>query len=143
MTPNLDENADFDRQLTATLYGGDANTRIKQELVLDVGGMRALAALGLETGVVRLNEGHCAFAALEAARMRMERDHRSFHEVFERVAAQTVFTTHTPDEIGHDRFDPELVEQTVGPLRERLGIGHEELLDLGRVAHPTGTSPFA
>ena len=129
----VDENSDEDRALTANLYGGDERTRIRQELALGVGGMRALEALGVAPGVVHLNEGHSAFATLELARMLMERDERPFADVQERAAAMTVFTTHTPVEAGHDRFEPGLVEQTLGPLREQLGLSPQDLLALGRV----------
>ncbi len=101
----VEENSEQDRALTAVLYGGDRRIRIRQELALGVGGLRALRALGVEPGVVHLNEGHSAFATLELARMLMERDARPFDEVQEKAAGMTVFTTHTPVEAGHDRFD--------------------------------------
>jgi len=119
--------------LTATLYGGDVRVRIRQEAVLGIGGLRALEALGVCPGAVHLNEGHSAFAVLELARVFMQREGRSFEDVREKVAAMTVFTTHTPVAAGHDRFEPDLVEQTLGPLREELGIPLDRLLSLGRV----------
>ena len=130
---NVNGNTDEDRALTAQLYGGDVRVRIRQELVLGVGGMQTLDAMGIRPGVVHLNEGHSAFAILELARYLMEREGRTFQDVKERVAAKTVFTTHTPIEAGHDRFEPSLVEETLGPLRRRLGISQEELMALGRV----------
>ena len=129
----VEENSEQDRALTAVLYGGDRRIRIRQELALGVGGMRALRALGVEPGVVHLNEGHSAFATLELARMLMERDARPFDQVQERAAGMTVFTTHTPVEAGHDRFDADLVEETLGPLRERVGLSPQGLMALGRV----------
>jgi len=139
---NVETNAPQDRLLTAQLYGGDARTRIRQELVLGVGGMRALAAMDLQPGVLHLNEGHSAFAVLEMARSLMERDGRPFAAVREAAAAMSVFTTHTPVAAGHDRFAPELVEETLGPLREQLGISLDELLALGRVDARDRGEPF-
>ena len=95
-----------DRELTARLYGGDTRTRIRQELLLGIGGVRALEALGIRPGVVHLNEGHSAFAVLELMRRGMEREGTSFDEAMRRVAPTTVFTTHTPVAAGHDRFSP-------------------------------------
>jgi len=139
---DVEGNAGECRKLTAQLYGGDERTRIRQELVLGVGGMRALEAMGISPGVLHLNEGHSAFAILEMARSLMERDGRPFVEVEEQAAGSTVFTTHTPVEAGHDRFAPELVEETLGPLREQLGLSHEELMALGRVDPGNGGEPF-
>ena len=139
---NVAENQPQDRALTAQLYGGDKRTRIRQELVLGVGGLRALRALGERPGVIHLNEGHSAFAVLELARELMERDGRPFAEVMEKAAAMTVFTTHTPVAAGHDRFEPRLVEETLGPLRGQLGISQRELLALGRVDPADDAEPL-
>jgi starch phosphorylase len=129
---NVDENNEENRELTAQLYGGDNRVRIRQELVLGVGGMRALYAMGIHPGVVHLNEGHSAFALLELARSIMERDGQSFDNIRENVAAMSVFTTHTPVGAGHDRFDSGLVEETIGPLGEQLELSQEQLMALGR-----------
>ena len=139
---DLEENSPSDRELTGRLYGGDTGVRIRQELLLGVGGMRALAALGIRPGVLHLNEGHSAFSLLEAARMEMASDGVDFREASGRVRLRTVFTTHTPVEAGHDRFDGDLVEHTVGPLREALGISHDELMGLGRVNPSDGGEPL-
>lgn len=130
---NVDSNSKEDRALTSGLYSGDNRTRIRQELVLGVGGIRALEALGILPGVIHLNEGHSAFSILEFARVLMERNGIGFVEVQEKVAARTVFTTHTPVTAGHDRFDPQLVLDTLAPLQEQMGIDNEHLLSLGRV----------
>jgi starch phosphorylase len=130
---NVDENSEEDRKLTAQLYGGDQRTRIRQELILGVGGMRALEKMDIHPGVIHLNEGHCAFASLEMARRYMVRENRSFEEVKERAALRTVFTTHTPVEAGHDRFDSPLVNETLGKVRELLGLSERDFLALGRV----------
>ncbi|MCK4773511.1 MAG: alpha-glucan family phosphorylase, partial [Candidatus Krumholzibacteria bacterium] len=129
---NVDENTEENRELTAQLYGGDNRVRIRQEFVLGVGGMRALHGMGIDPGVVHLNEGHNAFALLELARHVMKRDGRSFEDIREIVAGMTAFTTHTPVPAGHDRFDAELIEDTLGNLREEIGLSQEELLSLGR-----------
>src|SRR5688572_23551608 len=107
---NVEGNGPEDRPLTSRLYGGDDRVRIRQELLLGIGGVKALAALGISPGVVHLNEGHSAFAALELIRCRMEMEGISVEEASRRVASQVVFTTHTPVPAGHDRFSPDLVE---------------------------------
>jgi glycogen phosphorylase len=130
---DVEGNRPEDRELTARLYGGDHRDRIRQELLLGVGGWRALRELGIVPGVIHMNEGHSAFAALEAARHRMHREGISFEEARLRVAANSVFTTHTPVPAGHDRFSPELIEEYLGPLRDALGLSLEGLMALGRV----------
>jgi starch phosphorylase len=121
-----------DRRLTSRLYGGDARTRIRQELVLGVGGFRALKAMGITPGVVHLNEGHSGFVVLEALRTRMKEEGIAFDGAVPRVSREVVFTTHTPVPAGHDRFNSELVEEHLGPLREELGLSQESLMGLGR-----------
>ena len=129
---DVEGNAPEDRQLTSRLYGGDLRIRIRQELLLGVGGLRALRALGISPGVLHLNEGHSAFAVLEALRMRMEDEGIAFDAAVPRVSREVVFTTHTPVPAGHDRFDAGLVEEHIGPLREALGLSQDSLLGLGR-----------
>jgi starch phosphorylase len=131
---DVEANTPEDRQLTARLYGGDTRTRIRQELLLGVGGIRALKALDIHPGVLHLNEGHSAFAGLEMIRVRMKTEGLGFEEAMRRVATMTCFTTHTPVPAGHDRFSPALIEEHLGPLREQMGISHEHLMSLGRVA---------
>jgi glycogen phosphorylase len=122
-----------DRELTARLYGGDHRVRIRQELLLGVGGLRALHAMGIDPSVLHLNEGHSAFAPLEMVRVLMNDDGLSFDDAIRQVARHTVFTTHTPVPAGHDRFSPELLDEHLGPLGDSLGISREQLLSLGRV----------
>ena len=129
---DVEGNAPEDRQLTSRLYGGDLRIRIRQELLLGVGGLRALKALGISPGVLHLNEGHSAFAVLEAVRMRMEEEGISFEAAIPRISREVVFTTHTPVPAGHDRFDAALVEEHIGPLREALRLSQDSLLGLGR-----------
>ncbi len=112
---NVGGNSPEDRELTARLYGGDQRVRIRQELLLGIGGVRALAALGISPGVVHLNEGHSAFATLELVRRRMEVEGIGADEAMRRVGAQVVFTTHTPVPAGHDRFAAPLIEEHLGP----------------------------
>jgi len=121
------------RELSSTLYGGDDLTRIRQEILLGIGGLRALRALGIRPGVLHLNEGHSAFALLERTRERMEDDGVPFTAAFRQTAIQTVFTTHTPVEAGHDRFAPELIERELGWLRTEMGLDVPGFLALGRV----------
>lgn len=130
---DVDGNSDDDRKLTSRLYGGDERTKIRQELVLGVGGVRALNALGITPGIFHLNEGHSAFGPLEVIRHRMEEDGLSFENAVRDVAQQTVFTTHTPVLSGHDRFNCELVEEHLGPLRDELEISYDQMMGLGRV----------
>lgn len=121
------------RELTAALYGGDDLTRIRQEILLGIGGLRALRALGIQPTVLHLNEGHSAFAILERIRERVEEDGLSFEDACRATAIQTVFTTHTPVEAGHDRFAPELIDGELGWLRAALKVDPGRLMSLGRV----------
>ncbi|MBN2475250.1 MAG: alpha-glucan family phosphorylase [Pirellulales bacterium] len=130
---DVPSNSPEDRELTARLYGGDNRTRIRQELVSGVGGIRTLKALGITPGVYHLNEGHSGFATLEAIRERIKDDGMSFDDALREVAQRTAFTTHTPVPAGHDRFDGQLIEEHLGPLRDELGISFEQLMGLGRV----------
>jgi starch phosphorylase len=130
---DVEESRPEDRELTSRLYGGDHRTRIRQELVLGVGGVRALRALGITPGVYHLNEGHSAFATLEAIRERMHDDGISFDDALREVTQRCVFTTHTPVPAGHDRFDAGLIEEHLGPLRDQLGVSLQQLMGLGRV----------
>ncbi len=130
---NVAGNSESDRSLTARLYGGDALTRIRQELLLGIGGVRALHALGYQPSVLHLNEGHSAFATLEFVRKLMVEQSLSFPEAVREVARMTVFTTHTPVPAGHDRFEGHLVEEHLGKFREKLAISEQEFLGLGRV----------
>jgi len=139
---DVDGNSPEDRDLTSRLYGGDHRTRIRQELVLGVGGVRALKALGITPGVYHLNEGHSSFATLEAIRDMMQSDGVSFDEALRDVAQHTVFTTHTPVPAGHDRFDSGLIEEHLGPLRDQLGISQDQLMGLGRVEPHNGGETF-
>ncbi|MGL4513194.1 MAG: alpha-glucan family phosphorylase [Lacipirellulaceae bacterium] len=139
---DVEGNSPQDRELTSRLYGGDTRTRIRQELVLGVGGVKALRALGIAPGVYHLNEGHSAFAPLEVIRERMHDDGLTFDDALREIAQHTVFTTHTPVPAGHDRFDANLIEEHLGPLRDKLGISHDQLMGLGRVEPQNGGETF-
>jgi starch phosphorylase len=139
---NVPENSESDRALTARLYGGDARVRIRQELLLGVGGVRALHALGIHPSVLHLNEGHSAFATLEMVRWEMETDAVPFGEAVRDIAAMTVFTTHTPVAAGHDRFPATLVEEHLGKLREALHLSFDDFMGLGRVYPSDPNEPF-
>jgi len=130
---NVPENSEEDRTLTARLYGGDARVRIRQELLLGVGGLRTLHALGIQPSVLHLNEGHSAFATVEMIRKLMEETGQPFGEVIREVAQMTVFTTHTPVAAGHDRFPAQLVEEHLGRIREALHLSYDDFMGLGRV----------
>ncbi len=129
---NVEGNAPGDRELTARLYGGDERFRIRQEVLLGVGGFRALRAMGITPGVLHLNEGHSGFAVLEAIRSRMHEEGLGFREASSRVARSVVFTTHTPVPAGHDRFHGGLIEEHLGPIRDSMGLSYETLMGLGR-----------
>jgi len=133
LNTDMEENLPEDRELTSRLYGGNNRTRIRQEIVSGIGGVRALKALGITPGVYHLNEGHNAFATLEVIRERMQEDGMNYEDALRDVAQHTVFTTHTPVPAGHDRFDDELIDEHLSPLRRELGISHDQLMSLGRV----------
>jgi glycogen phosphorylase len=139
---NVSGNSDFYRGLTAQLYGGDRNVRIRQEAILGIGGLRALRALGIWPGVVHLNEGHSAFAALELTRQLMERDGQPFRNMQEMASSMMVFTTHTPVEAGHDRFEAPLVEHVLGAFRRQLAIPTDDFMALGKVDPHNENEPF-
>ena len=121
------------RGITSELYGGGPELRLKQEMLLGIGGWRLLRALGLRPEVCHLNEGHAAFAALERARDFMEESGQHFEAALAVTRAGNVFTTHTAVQAGFDRFPPELVEQYLGGYAEQqLGIAFHDLLALGR-----------
>ena len=129
---DLDENAGDDRDITHRLYGGDRTARMEQEIVLGIGGVRALVELGLKPTAWHINEGHPAFLVLERARMLVGQG-QTVDAAFEAVAANTVFTTHTPVPAGHDHFSADMMRDYFSWLRKELGMSEEDLLALGRV----------
>jgi len=134
---NCPENAPSDRDITHRLYGGDESTRIRQEMILGIGGVRALRALGLQPAVWHLNEGHAAFLILELLREHLARG-LALEAALEAVAAQCVFTTHTPVAAGHDAFGHDLVLTHFADFVQELGIPVERFLELGRAPSAPG-----
>lgn len=126
-------NADEDRQVTYHLYGGDWENRLKQELLLGVGGVRALRALGLNPQIYHCNEGHAAFIGLERLREYIQNDNLEFPEAMEVVRASSLFTTHTPVPAGHDAFDEALLRKYIGHYPQRLKIDWETMMGLGKI----------
>ncbi|HPF69676.1 MAG TPA: alpha-glucan family phosphorylase [Candidatus Krumholzibacteria bacterium] len=129
---NLPENLPEDREITSRLYGGDNDLRIRQEIMLGIGGLRALMTLGLEPDVCHLNEGHSAFLGLERINLLMKNKGLDYATAFELVRASNVFTTHTPVPAGNDHFPRELVEKYLKSKADELGIGIEGVMALGR-----------
>lgn len=128
---DLPENSEEYRDVTFRLYGGDITMRIQQEIVLGIGGVRALRALNLAPSVWHINEGHAAFMVLERCREFM-RQGRDFRTAWELTASGTLFTTHTPVPAGHDIFESDLLLEYFGHWLDELKLSREELLDLGR-----------
>ena len=131
------------RGITSELYGGDLELRLKQELVLGIGGWKLLKALNIKPEVCHLNEGHAAFAILERARSYMEETKHSFQTALAVTRGGNLFTTHTAVPAGFDRFSPALIEQYLGKhAEEKLGISLDELLALGRIDPNNSDEPF-
>jgi glycogen phosphorylase len=142
----IEGNPTWSRDVTDILYGGDRENRLRQELVLGIGGVRVLRRLGLEPTVFHLNEGHSAFLQLERMRELVEDQGVSASEALERLRASTVFTTHTPVPVGNEVFDPELVRRNLEGLVERCGLAWEDFSALGKVEPDDkgfGLTPFA
>ncbi|MEO7509058.1 MAG: alpha-glucan family phosphorylase, partial [Pyrinomonadaceae bacterium] len=146
---NIAENNETDRLVTGHLYGGDRETRVVQEMMLGIGGVRLLRKLRVEPAVYHLNEGHSAFLTLELARERIAADSSDFATASRLVREECVFTTHTPVAAGNDEFAASLIEKCFGDsFEDALGLSHDEFLDLGRVdpnddAESFGLSPLA
>ncbi|MDR3342644.1 MAG: alpha-glucan family phosphorylase [Treponema sp.] len=132
---NIDENAPDIRNITAALYGGDKETRIQQEILLGIGGIRALRAMDINPAATHMNEGHSAFLGLERIREIMVEKGFTFDEAKEAVWPTNIFTTHTPVPAGNERFDIGLIEKYFRSWPEILGISWKDFLGLGRV-HP-------
>lgn len=133
MDSNIDKNSEFDRKLTAQLYGGDREMRLQQEIILGIGGARLLDRLGIEVDVTHMNEGHSSFAVFERARLLMVKHNLSFIEAMEITRKTGVFTTHTPVPAGNDEFHPELIRRYFRSYAGQLGLSIEEFLGFGRI----------
>ena len=143
MDTDLTENAVEDRRITYQLYGGDHEMRIQQEIVLGIGGVRALAAMGLAPSVFHMNEGHAAFLGLERIRRLVKDAKLTFIEALQSVAASSVFTTHTPVPAGNDAFSPKLMEKYFDNYVHDCQIGFVDLLKLGRPWAYNEEEPFS
>lgn len=138
MDTDVPRNAPQDRELSARLYGGDREMRISQEIVLGIGGVRAVRALGYAPAVWHMNEGHSAFLGLERIRELAQRNGLSFDEAVEAVRANTLFTTHTPVPAGNDAFDFQLVEKFFWQYWGQLGIDRDRFIQFARQELPWG-----
>ena len=132
MDADYEANIPEDRQVTHHLYGGDWENRLKQEILLGVGGIRALRKLGIDTQVYHCNEGHAAFIGLERLTEYIQKDNLDFSEALEVVRASSLFTTHTPVPAGHDAFDEGLLRKYMSHLPKILKIDWETLMSLGK-----------
>lgn len=138
---NRPENEPHFRDLTLRVYGGDSTTRVLQEMVLGVGGVRLLRALGYAPSTFHMNEGHAAFLTLELIREKMAAG-KALTAAEEATRRECIFTTHTPVEAGHDRFSSDLMSYAAHSFCTDLRIGHEDLMDLGRVRKGDASEPF-
>ncbi len=136
-------NLEEDRSITHYLYGGDWENRLKQELVLGVGGIRALNALGIKSDIYHCNEGHAAFIGLERIHNYMSRKKLSFSEALEVVRSSSLFTTHTPVPAGHDAFPEQMIRQYMSHYPEQLGITWEQFINLGKTRPNDANEKFS
>ena len=140
---NIPQNNKQDEDITDALYHGDSDLRMKQEMILGIGGMRALKAVGIEPTVCHMNEGHSAFLGLERISMLMETHSLSFAEAREVAAAGQIFTTHTAVPAGIDKFTPELVDRYFTDYYRSLGLNRDQFLSLGRTNPQDAFEPFS
>ena len=133
MDTDYEDNLPEDRSVTHHLYGGDWENRLKQELLLGVGGIRALRKLGIQPEIYHCNEGHAAFIGLERLREYIQQDNLDFPEAMEVVRSSSLFTTHTPVPAGHDAFDEGLLRKYIGHYPQRLKVDWETMMGLGKI----------
>lgn len=139
---NVLENAPSDQSITDTLYGGDAEMRLRQEMILGIGGLKALHALGIHPTVCHMNEGHSAFLILERLRLFMEEHKCSYPLARQAVVSGNVFTTHTPVPAGFDLFEPAMIERYFKKTIEQMGMTLEDFLKMGRMDPEKKDTPF-
>lgn len=140
---NIEPNNPYDHDITDQLYGGDIDMRIHQEIMLGIGGVRMLKALGYKVSAYHMNEGHAAFLALERIRMLMQEDGLSLTQARQVVAASNLFTTHTPVPAGIDLFPPDKVLYYLGHYADIFGLSRDEFLGLGRENTGDLSAPFS
>ncbi len=140
---DFDTNQPADRTITYHLYGGDEENRLKQEMVLGLGGIRILIKLGISPDVFHCNEGHAAFIGLERIRRLMEIKRFTFDESLEVVRGSTLFTTHTPVPAGHDTFNENMIRAYMGHYPERFSISWEEFVGLGKIEKGNALERFS
>ena len=138
---NRPENEQHFRDLTQRVYGGDSTMRIMQEILLGIGGVRLLRALGVQPSVFHMNEGHAAFLTLELVREKMAAG-KKLPEALSETKAECIFTTHTPVEAGHDRFSPDLMDYAMHRFRTQIAAPFGEIMKLGRVNPQNAQEPF-
>jgi starch phosphorylase len=129
---DIPENNAEDRLITAELYGGDQEMRMRQEIMLGIGGVRTLSALGIDPEVFHMNEGHSAFLALERIRRNVAEKKLDFYSALQIVAAANVFTTHTPVPAGNDSFPKDMMRKYFGDFAKEIGIPFDELFSFGQ-----------
>jgi len=139
---NIPANSSTDRMITASLYGGDREMRIRQEIILGVGGLRALAAMDIKPTICHMNEGHAAFMALERIRQLRNDTKMTFAEAVEATKAGNVFTMHTPVKAALDEFSVELIDKYFANFLPALGISREQFLTLGRILPDDASESF-
>ena len=139
---NIPENPMKFREITSVLYSGDKDTRLKQEILLGIGGVRALQTLGINPAVYHMNEGHSLFLQLERIRTLVANSGLSLNEAVQFIKATSVFTTHTPLPAGNETFDPKLLERYLGGFIESFGMPWQQFLSLGRVFPSQESEPF-
>ncbi|MHC4558193.1 MAG: alpha-glucan family phosphorylase [Planctomycetota bacterium] len=139
---NVPANSPIDRMITSSLYGGDRELRIRQEILLGIGGLKALSAMDITPTVCHMNEGHAAFMALERIRELRSAQNMTFDEAEEATKAGNVFTIHTPVKAGLDEFRVELMDKYFGGYFPKLGINRKRFLALGRVLPDDDSEPF-
>lgn len=130
---DFEDNHEGDRSITFNLYGGDNENRLKQEILLGIGGIRALRSIGINTDVYHCNEGHAAFTGLERLREYIQEGKMTFPEAMELVRGSSLFTTHTPVPAGHDAFEEDLLRTYIAHYPERLNISWNQFINLGRM----------
>ncbi len=140
---DIEENSADDRTITYQLYGGDSENRLKQEILLGIGGIKLLETLKIQPELYHCNEGHAAFIGLERLRRLIEQRHLSYYEALEVVRASTLFTTHTPVPAGHDVFSEDLIRTYLSYYSEKYNIGWEAFIGLGRIDEENSEEKFS